>query len=109
MAMDAETTVKYLEHLILAERDFSGAADLARMNLHRPLTQEVLDGMQQLVTCGLSRLGAAQDLNLPPIPVEVPAVADEYTDPVTAPPVAAPPTDCCGGCGCDKPADADAE
>lgn len=87
--MNAETTARYLEQLILAERDFAAAADVARMNLHQPLTREIMDRMQQHVDCALSRLGAAQDMN-PPIVVEQ----------VAAPPVVTPdgPTGtCCGG------------
>lgn len=109
MPMDAETTVRYLEQLILAERDFAGAADLARMNLHQPLSQSVLDEMQQAVTCALSRLGAAQDMNMPPIPVQAPDAVSPSTEPAAetcgeyAPPVETPPAKegCCGG-GCSK-------
>lgn len=97
--MNAAQTAAYLEQLILAERDFAGATDLARMHLHQPLTQEVLDQMQQSVTCALSRLGAAQDMNmpLPIVPVEVPAAApaasqaDEYS---------ASASNDAGDCGC---------
>jgi hypothetical protein len=66
--MNDATVAAYLEQLILAERDFAGCCDTARMNLHQPLTQEVLDRMQQQVDCALSRLGAAQQMNMAPVP-----------------------------------------
>ena len=104
--MTQETTVTYLENLILAERNFAGACDLARMNLHQPLTQQVLDEMQQSVTCALGRLAAAQDLNMPPPPVETPTTtsAPAVGCATPPPPVETPTTEkqgCCGG-GCQS-------
>lgn len=92
--MNDATVAAYLEQLILAERDFAGCCDTARMNLHKPLTQEVMDRMQQQVDCALSRLGAAQQMNLPEPEVCAPPVVTPDSPPVEGP---TGPQGCCAG------------